>query len=256
MSGPAALGTAVITGAAQGIGAALVAEALARGLTVVACDLDSDGLDRLSGTAQVNEVRLVTCVADVADPGALTGLPAVCAELPPVTYLFANAGVLRGGRVVEMPISQWRLLFAVNVLGAVATVQAIVPLMLAHGGPGRIVVTGSTGSMTRAPGLGAYCATKHALWPVVESLRDELADTPLSVSLLMPGAVSTEMFTAIDPDRVPPADSLPPEAIARLAFAGADAGHAKILTHPAYVARFRDRFEGVLREMETNQTAG
>lgn len=247
MTETAAPGTAVVTGAAQGIGAALVIEALARGLTVVACDLDRDGLERLSRTARVDGARLVTYVVDVADADTLAGLSAVCADLPPVTYLFANAGVLRGGRVVDMPISQWRLLFAVNVLGAVATVQAIIPLMLAHGGSGHVVVTGSTGSMSRAPGLGAYCATKHALWPIVESLRDELAQTPLSVSLLMPGAVSTEMFASIDPDRVPPADSLPPETIARLAFAGAEAGDAKILTHPAYVARFRDRFDGVLR---------
>lgn len=241
--------TAVITGAASGIGAALARHAAMQGMAVAACDRDATGLEALSGELAQRGTRHVVRQVDVTDVGAVRAFAADCAALPPIVLLFANAGILRGGTVLDMPIDQWRALTEVNIIGAVATLQAFVPAMIAHGDAAQVVVTGSTGSMTRAAGLGAYCATKHALWPVAEALRAELKETAVGASLLMPGAVSTPIFDAIDPDRPTPADSLSPAAVAECAFAGAVAGHAKILTHPAYVERIGARFNAVLAEL-------
>jgi len=241
--------TALVTGAASGIGAALARHAAAQGMAVAACDRDAAGLAGLADELTAADVAHVVRPVDITDVDALRGFAGACAALPPIALLFANAGILRGGSILEMPIDAWRSLTEVNVIGAVATLQAFVPAMIALGKPAHVVVTGSTGSMTCGPSLGAYCATKHALWPVVEALRAELEGTKVGVSLLMPGAVSTPMFDAIDPDRPTPADSLSPSAVAERAFAGAQAGHAKILTHPAYVERIGARFGAVLTEL-------
>lgn len=241
--------TAVVTGAASGIGAALARHAAAQGMAVAACDRDAAGLDALAAELTAAGGRHIIRPVDITDTDALRSFAGECAALPPIALLFANAGVLRGGGILDMPIGEWRLLTEVNIIGAVATLQAFVPAMIARGEAAHVVVTGSTGSMTCGPSLGAYCATKHALWPVVEALRTELEGTAVGASLLMPGAVSTPMFDAIDPDRPTPADSLSPAAVAERAFAGAMAGHAKILTHPAYVERIGARFGAVLTEL-------
>lgn len=241
--------TAVITGAASGIGGALARHAAGQNMAVMACDRDSVGLAALAAELKTMGVPHHVQRVDVTNVDDLQSFAKACADMPPITLLFANAGILRGGPVLDMPIDEWRLLIDVNVIGIVATLQAFAPAMIAHGEAAHIVVTGSTGSMTSSPALGAYCATKHALWPIVEALQDELKATSVGASLLMPGAVSTPIFNAIDPDRPPPADSLSPDKVAELAFTGALAGHAKILTHPAYNERIKDRFALTLKQL-------
>ncbi|WP_125953631.1 SDR family oxidoreductase [Novosphingobium sp. MD-1] len=242
--------TAVVTGAASGIGAALARHAARQGMAVAACDRDAPGLARLAADLDAAGIAHCLRVVDVTKADELASFAAECAELlPPIALLFVNAGVLRGGGVLHMPAADWRLLFDINVLGAIGTLQAFVPAMVAHGHGGQVVVTGSTGSMVVTPGLAAYCATKHALWPVTEALDAELQGTGVGVSLLMPGAVATPIFDAVDPDRAPPADSITPEAAAVIAFDGARARRAKILTHPGYVDRAVRRFETSLADL-------
>lgn len=249
-AGPARAGrTAVVTGAASGIGAALALHAAHQGMAVAACDRDGEGLERLRGELDSIGASYQLRTLDVIDPAAMTDFADAAARLAPVTLLFANAGLLRMGSVLDMPLDQWRGLFEVNVLGTVVTLKAFVPAMIAHGEPARAVVTGSTGSMVVAPDLAAYCATKHALWPLVEALDAELAGTRVGASLLMPGAVATRIFDAVDPDRPATPGSITPERAAEIAFAGAVQGLPKILTHPEYIPRASERFGGVLEEL-------
>lgn len=241
--------TAVITGAASGIGRALALHAAKQGMAIAACDRDEAGLTTLDNELRATGVQTVVRSLDVSDPAALAAFAGAAAKLPPAVLLFANAGVLRSGNVLDMPLADWRLLIDVNVVGVIATLQAFVPPMRGRGQRAQIVVTGSTGSMVISPGLTGYCATKHALWPVVEALRNELAETPIGASLLMPGAVSTHIFDAVDPSRPAPADSITPEQAAAIAFEGAIADKAKILTHPNYIDRAKARFTTVLGEL-------
>jgi short-subunit dehydrogenase len=241
--------TAVVTGAASGIGAALALHAARLGMAVAACDRDAVGLQRLRGELAAIGVPHDVRTLDVTDSVAMAAFADQAERLAPVTLLFANAGLLRAGPVLELPLDQWRTLFDVNVVGVLVTLKAFVPAMVTHGERARVVVTGSTGSMVTAPGLAAYCATKHALWPLVEALDGELADSQVGASLLMPGAVATRIFDAVDPERAAPADSITPERAAEIAFAGAVQGLPKILTHPNYIGRARDRFERTLDEL-------
>ncbi|WP_052507744.1 SDR family oxidoreductase [Sphingomonas hengshuiensis] len=243
--------TAVITGAASGIGAALARHAARQGMAVAACDRDAAGLERLRGDLVAASVPHALHLLDVTDPSAMAGFAEAAQQLAPVTLLFANAGLLRMGSVLATPLDQWHSVFDVNVIGSVVTLRAFVPAMVELGEPARAVVTGSTASMATAPGLAAYCATKYALWAIVEALEAELAGTPVGASLLMPGAVATGIFAATDPDRAAPADSILPQRAAEIAFAGAAAGLSKILTHPSFTDIARTRFERV-----TDQLAG
>jgi len=237
--------SAVVTGAGSGIGRALALHAAAQGMAVAACDIDAAGLREtmvLLGDGHYGEAF------DVTDGEMLqTFAQHVAAALAPIALLFANAGILRQASITAMPISDWKALFAVNVIGMVQVIQTFVPHL---GDPAQIVVTGSTGSMVTHPGLAAYCATKHALWPISEVLRAELADAgkPVGVSLLMPGPVATHIFTSAAPDRAEPDDSISPGEAARIAFEGALADRPLILTHPHFARRAEARFDHVLAD--------
>lgn len=241
--------TAVITGAASGIGRALAVHAARQGMAVAGCDRDITGIDSLKAELATMGCRAELHIADVSDPAAMAALAEALRPLPPVALLFANAGLLRKSSLLDTSFADWRTLVHVNLLGVVATLQAFLPAMIAAGSPAQVVVTGSTGSMVMAPGLSAYCATKHALWPMVETLREELAGSAVGASLLMPGAVATQIFNTVDPDRARPADSMEPAQVAEIAFAGASADLPKILTHPAFVDRVEERFGRVLDEL-------
>lgn len=241
--------TAVVTGVASGIGRALALKAASMGMAIVGCDRDVAGLDALRSTLDAIGTQHDLRAADVSCADDMAALATACADMPPIALLFANAGLLRKGAVLDLPLDDWQTLLSVNIFGVVATLKAFVPAMVATGLPAQVIVTGSTGSMVTAPGLAAYCATKHALWPIVEALRDELDGTAVGASLLMPGAVATGIFATTDPNRARPADSMEPEELADVAFAGALADASKILTHPAYVDRARARFEAVLDEI-------
>jgi NAD(P)-dependent dehydrogenase (short-subunit alcohol dehydrogenase family) len=238
--------TAVVTGAGSGIGRALALHAATQRMVVAACDIDAAGLRET--LALLGEGHFGKTL-DVTNGEMLQSFAQhVSAVLPPVSLLFANAGILRQGSVVTMPITDWEALFAVNVIGVVRLIQTFAPLLR---DAAQIVVTGSVGSMASLSGLSAYCATKHALWPICEVLRLELTEArqPVGVSLLMPGAVSTQIFAVAAPDRTEPEDSIAPEEAARIAFDGAIADRPLILTHPRFVARAEARFTQVLADL-------
>lgn len=152
-----------------------------------------------------------------------------------------------------MPLADWRLLFEVNVLGVVGLLAAFLPAMTTSAVPAQIVITGSTGAMLSPPNLIGYCATKHALWPVAEGLRAELAAAglPIGVSFLMPGAVATRIFDVAHPDRPAPADSITPESVAAMVFDALDGDPPFILTHASYIERFEARFADVIAQLRS-----
>ena len=239
--------TAVVTGAGSGIGRALALKAAAEGMAVALCDVNADGL---AETARLAGCESRVEVVDVSDEAAVRRFAALVQEqLPPVALLFANAGLLRSAPVLELSARDWRKLYEVNVLGVLYTLQAFVPAMLDAGEPAQAVVTASTGAMSRYPGLAAYCGTKHALWSMCEGLDEDLAETNVGVSMLMPGSVATGIFDAADPTRPAPPDSMTPERVAEIAFAGALEDRFMVLTHPAFADRAEARFVDAVAQL-------
>lgn len=190
--------TAVITGAAHGIGFAMAEEFLDRGARVCLVDLKQEALDEAAALLGADDGRVITVAADVGDPDAVHRLRSRVHEaFGHVDVVCANAGVgARRRPVWETPVEEWRWVFDVNVFGVVQTVQAFAGDMIARD-EGHIVVTSSMQGITTGR-QGPYASSKHASAAIAESLRNDLvtAGSGVGVSCLCPSHTRTSIAAA------------------------------------------------------------
>jgi NAD(P)-dependent dehydrogenase (short-subunit alcohol dehydrogenase family) len=185
--------TAVITGAASGIGLAAARRFVAMGLNVVLADRSADGLRAAAASLASNAIR--TEVIDVAEPDELVRLQAAAvASFGEVNVLMNNAGIGDNpGKPWENP-QGWRDLLGINLAGIINGVQAFVPAMLAQSGPAVVVNTGSKQGITLPPGNSAYNVSKAGVKAFTELLAHELrhvAPGRVTAHLLVPGFTYT-----------------------------------------------------------------
>jgi 3-oxoacyl-[acyl-carrier protein] reductase len=184
----------LVTGAAQGIGAAIVRGLLEEGATVAAVDIDAAGLDA------VGLMEGVSCHA--GDLGSRDAAHAVCADVLArhghVDGLVTAAGGVRGqtGRPLEeVSEDDWRAIFAANVDAASWCAQALVPSMKARG-VGRIVtISSGAGLRPSLTGIQAYASAKHALVGLTRQLALELGPAGITVNSVAPGFVLSNPST-------------------------------------------------------------
>ena len=197
-------GTALITGAGGGIGAA-IAEALAPTHTLLLAGRPSARLDSVA-----ERLGATTWPMDLTDPDGIEAAAEVLAELDVLVH---NAGVSFPGRVAESTPEQWRATFEVNVTGAVALTCALLPALRAA--RGQVIFINSGAGMNASPGLASYSASKFALRAFADSLR---TDEPLlRVTSIHPGRVDTDMqrdLVAYEGRDYNPADFLTPHTVA------------------------------------------
>jgi len=186
--------TAVVTGAASGIGRALVEKFAAAGCAVMAADVDDAGLDDTRRLAEAHGVEVASAHCDVTRPDALDALAdSTYARFGAVHVLCNNAGVLSGGATWELPVEDYQWQIAVNTLGPVHGVRSFVPRMLEQDSEGHIVNTASMAALTTMPFAGAYHLSKHACLAFTECLYHELQaiNSKLGVSVLCPELIDT-----------------------------------------------------------------
>ena len=177
----------LVSGASTGIGAATVRALAERGIVAFAGVRKEEDAQRIAGE-NVRPVMLdVTDAASIAR--ALETVKATGAELFGVV---SNAGVALGGPLETLPIEQLRHQFEVNVFGALALVQAALPLM--HENEGRVVFVGSISGRLATPYIGPYSASKFALRAIADVMRVELGPAGIGVSLIEPGSVKTPIW--------------------------------------------------------------
>jgi NAD(P)-dependent dehydrogenase (short-subunit alcohol dehydrogenase family) len=183
--------TAVITGAAGGLGSATVRRLAARDWRVYAADLDSPSLHALASA------DVVAVPVDVTSPGSMVALAdRVREDTDKVDALVTFAGVVGIGPMVEMSAEDFRRVVDVNVVGSFLAVRELFPLL--HEAGGRIVLLSSeTGWQTAMPFNGPYAMSKHAVEAFGDALRRELALLGVSVVKLQPGAFRTGMVASI-----------------------------------------------------------
>jgi NAD(P)-dependent dehydrogenase (short-subunit alcohol dehydrogenase family) len=253
--------TAVITGAASGIGSGLARKALALGMRVVLADNQAAQLDSFARTLSGEILAVPT---DVADPGSVEALAEKAyAAFGSIELLFNNAGIMATGFSWEIEPDRWRRSVDVNFFGVLHGVRSFVPRMLKSGGAAHIVNTASVGGFLASPLMAPYSATKYAVVALSESLRAELEmiQAPIGVSLLAPGPVDTGIFNdpfgkVITPEIQKFVDQLrhmlshhglSPDAFAELVFAGVAADQFWLIPQPeAFDERYRMRVEEVL----------
>lgn len=185
--------TVVITGAAGGIGAALAANLAQRGANLALADRDADGLERVAAAARDAGVRVSTHGLDVADRAALEALPeAVLAEHDRVSVLVNNAGVALAGDFADVSLADFEWLFDINFWAPVRLTKAFM-YVLTREPAAHIVNVSSLFGIIAPPGQAAYCAAKFALRGFSESLRHELDGTSVSLTVVHPGGIRTQI---------------------------------------------------------------
>ena len=185
--------TAVVTGAASGIGRAIAVSLARRGCHLALADVNEAGLAETarlvrSASLLVSEHRL-----DVSDRDAVAGFPAaVASEHPRIDLLVNNAGVAVGGTFEQVSEADFEWLFSINFWGVVRMTRAFLPT-LRRSDDARIVNLSSVFGLVAPPGQAAYVASKFAVRGFSESLRHELEGSTVGVTVVHPGGVATSI---------------------------------------------------------------
>ena len=234
--------TAVVTGAASGIGRGIALALAKRGCNLALADLDETGLAETAAMAA--GVRVTTHRLDVADREAVAAFPAVVtAQHGGAQLLFNNAGVACGGTIEQVAEADFEWLMNINFYGVVRMTRAFLPLLRAAD-EARIVNISSIFGIIAPPGQTAYSASKFAVRAFSESLRRELEaeGSNVGVTVVHPGGVATSIAkSARPPAGVNSADleaqkerfdkflRMPPQEAGETIVAGAEAGRARVI---------------------------
>jgi NADP-dependent 3-hydroxy acid dehydrogenase YdfG len=198
--------TAMITGAAGGLGSAL-ATSLAPTHTLFLAGRPSSRLD-----AVAEEFGATTWPIDLADT---EDIPTVVEPIVQLDVLIHNAGVAYPGRVAESTVDEWSSTMQVNVVGAVALTLALLPALRAASG--HVVFINSGAGINASPGLASYSASKFALRGFADSLRND--EPSVRVTSVHPGRIATVMqegLVAYEGKEYDPSRYLSPESVARM----------------------------------------
>ena len=183
--------TAVVTGAASGIGRALALDLAARGCHLALVDRDAGGLDAVASEVLRRGVRTSRHVVDLVDAAAIAALPeTVLAEQGGVDLVVNNAGVALGGTFEQVSERDFDWLFDINFFAVVRMTRAFLPV-LKRSDDARIVNVSSLYGLVAPAGQTAYAASKFAVRGFSQALRLELDGTSVGVTTVHPGGVAT-----------------------------------------------------------------
>jgi short-subunit dehydrogenase len=182
----------LVTGAAAGIGLECARAFAMRGSNLVISDIDATALEKARSEIAVTGTQCLAHGCDVANEESVRGFAAAVQEaVGPVDILVNNAGVAFLGGFEETPLSEWRRIYDINVVGIVHCTRAFLPAMRKAGGARKIVNVASLAGFAPAPNMSAYAASKHAVVGLSEVLAMELHDSDISVLVVCPGIINT-----------------------------------------------------------------
>lgn len=260
-------GTAVVTGAGSGIGRALSLQLAGRGMDIVAVDRDSARVEAVRAEVEALGVSAYGYVTDVTSFEEVQLLADSVVERVGVPSLLVNnAGIETGGYLWEQDPAAWHKVIDVNVNGVFHCLRAFVPSMLTAVTRSTIVNVASLAAIGTGPARQtSYNASKHAVLSLTEGLQVEFdeVDAPIDLHVVLPGPVSTNIFTDANTTDESGNDSLgfiagyvtanglTPDVAAEIILAGLDRGEFWIPTHEriyeAFAAARAELFVGRLR---------
>jgi len=262
---------AAVTGAASGLGRAMALAFADQGMRVALADVDEKGLQATQREIASPKVKSFAMRVDVSRASDVDAFAErTVKELQGVHLVCNNAGVALSGPAWEAAEADWQWILGVNLWGVIHGVRAFAPRLIAQDA-GHIVNTASVAGLISPPGMGAYCATKHAVVALSESLHHDLRErgSAVGVSVLCPAYVPTGIA---DSERNRPkelgvsrksVETLAKEAmlrkavaagrisadeVARAVLAAVKENRFYVLTHPAIKGAIGARFEDLLGE--------
>jgi NAD(P)-dependent dehydrogenase (short-subunit alcohol dehydrogenase family) len=196
--------TALVTGAASGIGLGIAGALAEAGMRVVLADLRPDPLEQARATVAklgtAAGVRVIGVVTDVCDPASIAAAGRAAEDaFGNLHVLVNNAGVAMHGIPVEQATPEtWSRVIDVNIMGVIHGIHALLPLIRRHGQGGHVVNTASISGFFVREGRnqGGYAMTKYAVVALSEALEQETKGSGIGVSVLCPGPVRTPFFAS------------------------------------------------------------
>ena len=230
---------AVVTGASSGIGRHLARECAEHGfdLLIVA---DEVAIEQVAVELRATGARVDVLVADLSTLDGVDQLVAATGERP-IDALLANAGRGLGGGFLDQRWEEARLVVDTNVTGTLYLIQTVGRAMRARGS-GRILITGSIAGLMPGSFQAVYNGTKAFLDSFSYALRNELENTGVTVSVLMPGATDTDFFARADmlDTKVATGKKDDPADVAKVGFDAMMAGDADV------VAGFKNKLQATI----------
>jgi NADP-dependent 3-hydroxy acid dehydrogenase YdfG len=232
---------ALVTGASSGIGEATALALASRGAALALVARRRDRLERLAGEVGSAGGRALVIEADVSErEQASAAIERTVAEFGRLDTLINNAGVMLLGPAVNAPLEEWQRMLDVNVAGLLYCAHAALPHLLsaAEEDPRHVadmVNISSVAGRVARNGSGVYNLTKHGVGAFSESLRQEVTGRHVRISLIEPGAVSTELASHNRPEILETIGKRFGQ-IERLAAADIADAIAYVVTRPRHVA--------------------
>jgi NAD(P)-dependent dehydrogenase (short-subunit alcohol dehydrogenase family) len=192
--------TAVITGAAAGIGAALTECAAARGMKVVMVDIDAQALRSASRRLAAQGAETVAEVVDVSDFAQVEALAERCFDrFGDIGLLINNAGIEATGALWQMPVDIWDKMIGVNLNAVFWGMRAFIPRMLKAAVPAHVVNVASVAALHTPAFNTPYAVAKHGVLVLNECVAKELAEVTdrLYLTVVLPGPVDTGIFESV-----------------------------------------------------------
>jgi len=272
--------TAVVTGAASGIGRAVATRLAAEGMRVVLADIERGALDATAAELTAAGHDVLSVPTDVSKWDQVQALAnAAQSHFGAVHVLHNNAGVVVAGPVEKLSIADYEWVLGVDLWSVIYGIKAFLPLIEAAG-DGHIINTASTAGLVAAPNIAPYNIAKFGVVALSETLARELAakHSPIGVSVLCPGAVNTRIVSSernrpaavTDPHVETPEAArfrtragsllnkwgLHPDTVAAMVIDAIRAQQFWVITHPDWKRVLRDRVEALATDGSLSEGFG